>query len=127
MNVKPYEVEFSGTVEELLQTPIFYDELRSEQLYEQPEALQPQELGARRALGSAAIRLIATARTEQRMLARRLNPNLDVREWNKHQPLTKSTWQTLRFIIRAPCSTWPGKWRLSIRPRRCSPVTNCTI
>lgn len=89
MEVRQHEVEFTDVIEELLQTPIFHDKHRTDLLYDQPELLDPADLGARREVGSMALRLIAAERSQQRVIARHFDPNFDIRSWNKQQHLTK--------------------------------------
>ncbi|HKR82368.1 MAG TPA: helicase-related protein [Candidatus Saccharimonadales bacterium] len=75
-------------VEALLKTDFFYDPLRAEALYTNFQSLDPDELGARRNIYIGTLRVLATARRDDREQALRGREYFNTPLWNRQWQLT---------------------------------------
>lgn len=83
-------------VEGLLQVPGFYDEQRAGALYNDFEALAGEELGERQIIYTAALRVIATARADERSMAKAAQKDaFDARDFNDQWTITTGRLQRI--------------------------------
>jgi len=80
--------QYIDEAEALLGTDFFYDKPRSAALYDDVTELEGEELGARRAIYIGALSVLASAREDERNMAKVRNPDVDVKEWNRNWNIT---------------------------------------